>query len=146
PRPAFGAPRYGRGEESRPRVQRLAEKVTPRRRGVGRPGTQDQRHPDRAASASRTSDRMISAAGSMSLTLLTEAPAHSGAYSMSPSKSGGAVPMEYRSHSMRSPMVLERWPIEVPSPGLAPRGGLPAACHSAYVLFRSVRWGALGQS
>src|SRR2546421_145854 len=90
-------------------------------------------------SASRTSDRMISAAGRMSLTLLTETPAHSGAYSMSPSKSGGAVPIEYRIHSMRSPMVLERWPIDVPSPGLAPRGGQPAACHSAYVLFRSVR-------
>src|SRR5437870_2249964 len=66
---------------------------------------------------------MISAAGRMSLTLLTETPAHSGAYSMSPSKSGGAVPIDYRIHSMRSPMVLERWPIDVPSPGFAPRGG-----------------------
>jgi hypothetical protein len=51
---------------------------------------------------------MISAAGLMSFTTLTDVPAHNGAYSMSPSKSGGAAPMAYRGQSIRSPAAQSR--------------------------------------
>ena len=87
---------------------------------------------------------MISAAGLMSLTTLHDSPAQSGAYSMSPSKSGGGLPTAYRGHSIHSPVLRRRLPIEVPSPGRDPGGGCPAASHSCNVLLRSVRCGASG--
>src|SRR6202165_5679741 len=80
----------------------------------------------------------------MSFTTLQDSAAHSGAYSMSPSKSGGADPMAYRGHSATSPVNTVRLPIEVPSPGRFPVGGRPAASHSANVLLRRVRCGARG--
>ncbi len=52
-----------------------------------------------SAPASCTSCSTIWAAGLMSWTALTECPAHIGASSGSPSKSGGIMPTAYRGHS-----------------------------------------------